>query len=118
VLEPCGIPSELIFAYLRLPSLCALTDLRTTAPMYPAISTTDLMRLPFLMPHDAAVKKAKQQITAARAARSEAVALLDRAKRAVELAIEASEAKAMTFLTQKGNDQWPIRVFRNAEPVV
>lgn len=40
-------------------------DLHTTASMYPAISTTDLMRLPFPMPDDATIKKVKQQITAA-----------------------------------------------------
>jgi len=41
VLTPKGIPSELLFAYLRLPVICELMDLHTTASMYPAISTTD-----------------------------------------------------------------------------
>ncbi|MGA2852823.1 MAG: hypothetical protein ABSE90_01630 [Verrucomicrobiota bacterium] len=56
-------------------------DLHTTASMYPAISTTDLMRLPFLLPDDATIKKVKSQITAARAARREAHALLEKPSR-------------------------------------
>jgi hypothetical protein len=98
VLTPKGIPGELLFAYLRLPVICELMDLHTTASMYPAISTTDLMRLPFLLPDDATIKKVKQQITAARAARREARGLLEKAKQAVEIAIEKSEAAGMALL--------------------
>jgi len=39
------------------------------------------MRLPFLLPDDATIKKVKQQITATRAARREARALLEKAKK-------------------------------------
>jgi hypothetical protein len=98
VLTPKGIPGELLFAYLRLPVICELMDLHTTASMYPAISTTDLMRLPFLLPADATIKKVKQQITAARAARREAHALLETAKQAVEIAIEKNEAAGLAAL--------------------
>ena len=98
VLTPKGIPGELLFAYLRLPVICELMDLHTTASMYPAISTTDRMRLPFLLPDDATIKKVKQQITAARAARREAHALLEKAKQAVEVAIEKNEAAGMAVL--------------------
>jgi hypothetical protein len=98
VLTPKGIPGELLFAYLRLPVICELMDLHTTASMYPAISTTDLMRLPFLLPDDATIKNVKQQITAARAARREAHALLEKAKQAVEVAIEKNEAAGMALL--------------------
>ena len=100
VLTPKGIPGELLFAYLRLPVICELMDLHTTASMYPAISTTDLMRLPFLLPDEATIKKAKQQITAARAARREAHALLENAKQAVEVAIEKNEAAGMALLAK------------------
>ena len=98
VLTPKGIPSELLFAYLRLPVMCELMDIHTTASMYPAISTTDLMGLPFLVPDDATVKKVKQQITAARVARREAHSLLEKAKYAVELAIEKDEAAGIALL--------------------
>ncbi len=100
VLTPKGVPGELLFAYLRLPVICELMDLHTTASMYPAISTTDLMRLPFLLPDDATIKKVKQQITAARAARREAHALLEKAKQAVEVAIEKNEASALAYLNK------------------
>ena len=102
VLTPKRIPSELLFAYLRLPVFCELMDLHTTASMYPAISTTDLMRLPFLMPDDATIKKVKSQITAARAARREAHALLENAKQAVEIAIDKNEAAALAYLKKNG----------------
>jgi len=98
VLTPREIPSELLFAYLRLPVICELMDLHTTASMYPAISTGDLMRLPFLLPDEETIKKVKRQIRAARAARREAHGLLERAKRAVEVAIENSEAAGMAIL--------------------
>jgi len=101
VLTPKGIPGELLFAYLRLPVICELMDLHTTASMYPAISTTDLMRLPILLPDDATIKKVKQQITAARTARREAHALLEKAKQAVEVAIEKNEAAGMAVLNTK-----------------
>lgn len=78
--------------------MCELMDLHTTASMYPAISTGDLMRLPFLLPDEETIKKVKRQIRAARAARREAHGLLDRAKRAVEMAIEKSEAAGMAVL--------------------
>lgn len=100
VLTPKGIPGELLFAYLRLPVICELMDLHTTASMYPAISTTDLMRLPFLLPDGATINKVKQQITAARAARREARALLEKAKQAVEVAIEKNEASALAYLNK------------------
>jgi type I restriction enzyme S subunit len=73
-------------------------DLHTTASMYPAISTTDLMCLPFLLPDDATIKKVKQQITAAQAARREAHALLEKARQAVEIAIEKNKTAGMALL--------------------
>jgi hypothetical protein len=72
----------LLFAYLRPTVICELMELHTTASMYPAISTTALMRRRFLRPDDATIKKVKHQITAARAARREAHALLAKAKQA------------------------------------
>jgi hypothetical protein len=45
---------------------------QTIAAGFYAISIADLMRLPFLLPDDATIKKVKQQITAARTARRKA----------------------------------------------
>ena len=41
VLTPEEIEPELLLVYLRLPLVCELMDLHTTASMYPAISTTE-----------------------------------------------------------------------------
>ena len=41
VLTPEEIEPELLLVYLRLPLVCELLDLHTTASMYPAISTTE-----------------------------------------------------------------------------
>ena len=60
----------------------------------------DLMRLPFLLPDEEAIKKVKRQIAATRAARREAHGLLDRAKRAAEVTIEKSEAAGMACLKE------------------
>jgi hypothetical protein len=76
--------------------MCWLRD--STASSKVGSEDTGLMRLPFLLPDDATNKKVKQQIIAARAARREAHALLDRAKRAVEVAIEKNEAAGMAVL--------------------
>jgi len=111
VLTPKGIPGELLFAYLRLPVICELMDLHTTASMYPAISTTDLMRLPFLLPDGPTIKKVKQQIIAARAARREAHALLEKAKQAVEVAIEKDETQGLALLKGPGT---PVIVSRTS----
>ena len=48
--KPKEIPPELLLAYMRLPLVCELLDLHTTASMYPAISATDLMRIPIALP--------------------------------------------------------------------
>jgi type I restriction enzyme M protein len=50
VLTPRGIEPEVLLAYLRLPPVCELMDLYTTASMYPAISVPDLLRIPFTAP--------------------------------------------------------------------
>ena len=42
VLKPSEVESEVLLVYLRLPVICEILDLHTTASMYPAISTEDL----------------------------------------------------------------------------
>lgn len=46
VLQPRAIKPDVMLTYLRLPPVCALMDLRTSASLYPAISETDLLALP------------------------------------------------------------------------
>jgi hypothetical protein len=102
VLSPTGVSSELLLTYLRLPVICELMDLYASASMYPAISETDLLALPFPAVDartDSAVVLAVQE---GRNARNRALALLDAAKRAVEIAIEDSEAAAIAYLDTVG----------------
>lgn len=73
--------------YLRLPLVCELLDLHTTASMYPAIATNDLMKIPIALPEEATRKEIVAKVREAFAARREARRLLDEAKAMVEQAI-------------------------------
>lgn len=87
VLTPKGIAPELLLVYLRLPLVCELLDLHTTASMYPAIGTTDLMKIPIALPTEKARQKIVAKVRESFAARREARRLLDEAKAMVEHAI-------------------------------
>ena len=98
VLEPQQISSEVLLTYLRLPLVCELMDLHTSATMYPAISEADLLSLP-IPAIDAKTQQAIQQsVRDAVSSREKSNRLLDAAKRAVEIAIEDSEAAALAYL--------------------
>jgi hypothetical protein len=55
-----AVEPEVLLLYLRLPPVCELLDVYTTASMYPAISTTDLLRIPISLPP----KDSRQEIVA------------------------------------------------------
>lgn len=99
VLEPRDVPSEVLLTYLRLPVVCELMDLHTSASLYPAISETDLLALPYHPISPAAEKGIVLAVQSAHAARRKAHTLLDAAKRAVEIAIEESESAALEYLS-------------------
>lgn len=98
VLRPEGISAEVLLTYLRLPLVCELMDLHTSATMYPAISEADLLALPIPAIAPAAQQQVSDAVRQAAAARQRAARLLDAARRAVEIAIEDSEAAAQAFL--------------------
>lgn len=101
VLRPVNVAPELLLTYLRLPPVCELMNLHTSASLYPAISERDLLNLPFptvATEIEAEIVKAVQQ---AHIARREARELLERAKRAVEIAIEENESSARNFLNME-----------------
>jgi hypothetical protein len=100
VLRPERVMPEILLTYLRLPLICELMDLHTSASMYPAISEADLLALPFAPPDETTASKIRDAVIASRAARTHATQLLDTAKRAVEIAIEQDEASAMRFLDE------------------
>lgn len=98
VLQPRGISSDVLLTYLRLPPVCALMDLHTSASMYPAISEADLLALPIPQIPAAAQRSIEKSVQAAQQAKQRATHLLDIAKRAVEIAIEHDEKSALAYL--------------------
>lgn len=88
----------MLLTYLRLPPVCALMDLHTSASLYPAISETDLLALPIPKIPAATQRAIEKSALAARQSRQHATQLLDAAKRAVEIAIEDSETAALAHL--------------------
>lgn len=88
VLRACDIEPELLLTYLRLPLVAELLDLRTTASMYPAISTTDLLKIPFRKPDAQSCARIVAKVRESIDARAESFRLLDEAKRTVEAAIQ------------------------------
>jgi type I restriction enzyme S subunit len=102
VLEPTGIRPELLLTFLRLPIICELMDLLASASMYPAISEAEILGLPLPSVDDATEKAVVAAVQEGRAAHARAHSLLDAAKRAVEIAIEDSEAAALAYLDKMG----------------
>jgi hypothetical protein len=100
VVEPQTIAPEVLLTYLRLPVICELLDLFASASMYPAISENDIFNLP--LPNIAidVSEAVTSSVTNAKSAKARAAAMLEAAKRAVEIAIEDSQAAAMAYLTQ------------------
>ncbi len=101
VLEPRKVSPELLLCYLKLPVICELMDLHTSASMYPAISVPDILNLPFKHPGEEAEREIVELVREAREKRRHSKSLLERAKRAVEIAIEEDEETAMAYLDGK-----------------
>lgn len=99
VLRPQGVSAEVLLTYLRLPPVCEVMDLHTSASLYPTISETDLLKLPFPKLDAKVCDQVTAAVRAAHSARREAQALLARAQRAVEVAIEQGEPAAMALLS-------------------
>jgi type I restriction enzyme M protein len=56
VLKTCQrLSPEVLLVYLRLPVVCEILNLHTTASMYPAISIDDLLNIPITLP-DASIR--------------------------------------------------------------
>ena len=98
VLRPTNIAAELLLVFLRAPIICEILDLHTTASMYPAISTDDLMAIPIPEFSGHLAVAVIEKITQSRTAKQESKHLLDLAKRGVEMAIEQDEATAMQWM--------------------
>ena len=105
VLQSTTIPPEVLLTYLRLPPVCELLDLHTSASLYPAISEVDLLGMP--IPHIGTTTQTQivESVRAAQASHRRAAELLEAAKRAVEIAIESGEASALEFLNKEMTPQ-------------
>jgi type I restriction enzyme, S subunit len=98
VLNPTAISGATLVTYLRLPLVCELMDLHCSASLYPAISERDLLGLPIPRIEQDVQRKVDTLVESGRAYKVSAAQLLDAAKRAVEIAIEDSEAAAAKYL--------------------
>jgi type I restriction enzyme S subunit len=101
VLRPTRMPAEVLMVYLRLAPVTRLMDLYTTASMYPAISVENILALPCPLHSDEASAKVAEMVRASFNTKQESLALLEKAKRAVEIAIERGEAAASEYLDGK-----------------
>ncbi len=86
---------------MRSPIVCEILDLHTTASMYPAISTEDLLNIPITLPKESTRQKITEKVRASRKAREQSKQLLEIAKTRVERAIETDEATATTWINQQ-----------------
>jgi len=84
VLKPTDIEPEVLLVYLRLPVVCEILDLHTSASMYPAISTTDLLNVPIPIPADKVRARVVELVQESRVSHQQAKRLLEEAKRRVE----------------------------------
>jgi hypothetical protein len=98
VLEPKNILTEVLLTYLRLPMICQLLDLHSSASLYPAISERDLLTIPIPRFDANTQMNVQKNVRAAQEGRKFAKGLLKAAERAVEIAIESSDADALAFL--------------------
>jgi len=92
VLKPTAIEPEMLLVYLRLPVVCEILDLQTSASMYPAISTTDLLGVPIPIPPDGVRVRVVELVQESRRNRQEAKRLLEQAKQRVEEMVLGEEA--------------------------
>lgn len=98
VLVPTAVSASTLLTYLRLPIVCELMDLHTSASLYPALSEGALLGLPIPRVSEDVQHEVDGHVSAARAAKWRAAQLLEATKRAVEIAIEDGEAAALDHL--------------------
>jgi len=101
VLKPTQIEPEVLLVYLRSPVVCEILDLHTTASMYPAISTEDLLNIPITLPKESTRRKITEKVKESRKSREQSKQLLEIAKTGVERAIETDEAAATAWINEQ-----------------
>lgn len=88
-LRPIATTPEVLTVYLRLPLVCEILDLYTTATMYPTISETDVLSFPFPRLSREIQQKITLLVQAGQQAHGEAAELLATAQRQVEEFIQS-----------------------------
>ena len=82
--NPDSIEPEVLLTYLRLPVICEILDLHTTASMYPAIPIDRLLKIPIGIPSKSIRNKIVAKVRESFATRHEARQRLELAKTKVE----------------------------------
>jgi len=98
VLEPFRVSGPTLLTYLRLPLVCELMDLHTSASLYPAISEKSLLGLPIPLIDTDVQGKIGLAMLQAKAAKKRASELLSATDYALQIAIEDSERAALAYL--------------------
>ena len=88
-----GVEPEVLLTYLRLPIICEIMDLHTTASMYPAIPVDRLLSIPISLPKQSVRDTIVEKVRASFAARRESARLLEQAKTTVENMILGNSSK-------------------------
>ncbi len=89
-LRPLAVAPEVLTVYLRLPIVCEILDLYTTATMYPTVTEADVLGLPFPALSATVQQEIVRLVQAGFAARQRATALLEAAKQQLEAFIKAA----------------------------
>jgi hypothetical protein len=87
-----GIEPEVLLTYLRLPVICEILDLYTTASMYPSIPVQRLMKIPIIVPERAVRKRIAAKVQEGIVLRRHAARLLEEAIKTVERMIPGEAA--------------------------
>lgn len=102
--ESGRINKETLFAFLHSKPLLAWSLKPNTGTSYPVIVDNDILNLPIpLLPQDIQ-NEIQQKVSQSFALRAKSKELLEAAKRAVEIAIEEDEEKALAYLKEKEDE--------------
>ena len=86
-----GVEPEVLLTYMRLPVICEVLDLHTTASMYPAIAVQRLMQIPVMIPDKTRREQIVAKVQEGMSLHRESVRLLTQAKKMLEDMVEGEK---------------------------
>jgi hypothetical protein len=89
-----GVAPEVLLTYLRLPIICEILNLNTTASMYPSIAVRRLLQLPISLPDRTAQRRIVAKVQKSFDLRLASTNLMNEAKSTVETLIMGNLAQA------------------------